>query len=134
MSYTKQTWSNGDVITESKLNHMEDGIKANDFDVFPINFYYDENTNEFSCGREWSEIAAEFDAHGYERMIGVFCGCYSCGASASYSHVYQRLESVSLAFWGNLVVNTSSFVLSVITITEEGITCVDTEYTITPNV
>ena len=26
MSYEKQNWKNGDVITETKLNHMEDGI------------------------------------------------------------------------------------------------------------
>lgn len=26
MSYTKQTWANGDVITAEKLNHIEDGI------------------------------------------------------------------------------------------------------------
>ena len=26
MSYTKQTWTNGDLITASKLNHIEDGI------------------------------------------------------------------------------------------------------------
>lgn len=26
MSYTKQTWNTGDVITAEKLNHMEDGI------------------------------------------------------------------------------------------------------------
>ena len=26
MAYEKQTWHTGDVITESKLNHMEDGI------------------------------------------------------------------------------------------------------------
>ena len=24
--YSKQTWKNGDVITEDKLNHIEDGI------------------------------------------------------------------------------------------------------------
>ena len=28
MSYSKQTWANGDIITASKLNHMEDGIEA----------------------------------------------------------------------------------------------------------
>ena len=28
MSYTKQTWQTGDVITADKLNHMEDGIAA----------------------------------------------------------------------------------------------------------
>lgn len=26
MSYEKQTWATGDTITETKLNHMEDGI------------------------------------------------------------------------------------------------------------
>ena len=26
MSYDKQTWQRGDVITANKLNHMEDGI------------------------------------------------------------------------------------------------------------
>lgn len=26
MSYEKQTWKNGDIITEDKLNHIEDGI------------------------------------------------------------------------------------------------------------
>lgn len=26
MAYEKQTWHTGDVITEGKLNHMEDGI------------------------------------------------------------------------------------------------------------
>ena len=29
MAYTKQTWSNGDVITKSKLDHIEDGIYDN---------------------------------------------------------------------------------------------------------
>ena len=28
MSYTKQTWANGDVITADKLNHIEDGINS----------------------------------------------------------------------------------------------------------
>ena len=27
MSYTKQTWANGDTITAEKLNHMESGIE-----------------------------------------------------------------------------------------------------------
>ena len=27
MSYEKQTWATGDVITAEKLNHMEDGIE-----------------------------------------------------------------------------------------------------------
>ena len=27
MSYTKQTWANGDVITADKLNHIENGVE-----------------------------------------------------------------------------------------------------------
>lgn len=29
MAYTKNTWNNGDVITKSKLDHIEDGIYDN---------------------------------------------------------------------------------------------------------
>lgn len=28
MSYTKQTWADGDIITANKLNHIEDGIAS----------------------------------------------------------------------------------------------------------
>lgn len=28
MSYEKQTWATGDIVTADKLNHMEDGISA----------------------------------------------------------------------------------------------------------
>ena len=34
MSYTKQTWATGDVITASKMNHMEDGIASGGAYVF----------------------------------------------------------------------------------------------------
>ena len=30
MSYTKQTWATGDVITANKMNHIEDGIADSD--------------------------------------------------------------------------------------------------------
>lgn len=33
MSYTKQTWATGDIITASKLNHIEDGIENSDYDL-----------------------------------------------------------------------------------------------------
>ena len=33
MSYTKQTWANGDIITAAKLNHMEDGIAGVEADA-----------------------------------------------------------------------------------------------------
>lgn len=59
MSYTKQTWANGDIITAAKLNHMEDGIVGTEADVadlksallsgaeedaiWHLGFYLDEN-------------------------------------------------------------------------------------------
>ena len=33
MSYTKQTWANGDIITAEKLNRMESGIEAAGYDL-----------------------------------------------------------------------------------------------------
>lgn len=33
MSYDKQTWQPGDVITAVKMNHMEDGIFNNGYDI-----------------------------------------------------------------------------------------------------
>lgn len=30
MAYTKQTWATGDIVTQEKMNHIEDGIAAND--------------------------------------------------------------------------------------------------------
>lgn len=33
MSYTKTTWSNGDVISAAKLNNAEGGIEANDLAI-----------------------------------------------------------------------------------------------------
>ena len=34
MSYTKQTWQTGDIITAEKLNHIEDGIEGlNGYDI-----------------------------------------------------------------------------------------------------
>ncbi len=37
MSYEKQTWANGDVITANKLNHMEDGIAGAGGGILKIN-------------------------------------------------------------------------------------------------
>lgn len=53
MSYEKQTWTNGDVITAEKLNHMEDGIagagggilKIDTSDFTPIVINGDEYTS-----------------------------------------------------------------------------------------
>ena len=43
MSYTKQTWANGDIITAAKLNHMEDGITANDGEIVDLKSAFNDN-------------------------------------------------------------------------------------------
>ena len=53
MSYEKQNWKNGDVITETKLNHMEDGI-ATGGGVFVVGGTIDGNT--MTLDHTWQEI------------------------------------------------------------------------------
>lgn len=36
MAYEKQTWTTGEVITQEKLNHMEDGIASDGVEVIKI--------------------------------------------------------------------------------------------------
>lgn len=36
MSYNKQTWVNGDIITADKLNHIEDGVESASNEVFIV--------------------------------------------------------------------------------------------------
>lgn len=52
MSYTKQTWNTGDVITAQKLNHMEDGI-AN-CGLFVVTITNDDGN--YSCDKTNEEI------------------------------------------------------------------------------
>lgn len=54
MSYEKQTWNTGDIITATKLNHIEDGI-ANV--ILIVNSIYDEDTEIEALDKTWQEIA-----------------------------------------------------------------------------
>ena len=44
MSYEKQTWASGDVITAEKLNHIEGGVANND-DSAPLFVYFEGTVN-----------------------------------------------------------------------------------------
>lgn len=54
MSYEKQTWATGDTITETKLNHMEDGI-ATGGGVLVVNL----DMQTMALDHTWQEV---FDA------------------------------------------------------------------------
>ena len=53
MAYEKQTWTTGEVITETKLNHMEDGIAGGGGLV--VAFHFDENDELFHCINKTAE-------------------------------------------------------------------------------
>ena len=58
MAYEKQTWHTGDVITEGKLNHMEDGIAAA-YEVMMLTITVDTsdpNETKYILSKTWKEI------------------------------------------------------------------------------
>ncbi len=58
--YEKQTWHTGDVITEEKLNHMEDGIASSR--MFFVGSTYDESTQIGTLDKTYKEIVDAFNA------------------------------------------------------------------------
>lgn len=64
MSYSKQTWANGDVITAEKLNHIEDGVYANSQSggALIVNASYDDQTGTETLDKTYTEIKAAIDA------------------------------------------------------------------------
>ena len=58
MSYEKQTWVNGEVITDNKLNHMEDGI-ANAGGLI-LHATYDSSEERTVLDKTWQEINDAF--------------------------------------------------------------------------
>ena len=64
MSYTKQTWHTGDTITDTKLNHMEDGIESasgGGGSTFVITATYDEQEDTVNLDKTWNEIKTAYD-------------------------------------------------------------------------
>lgn len=89
MSYEKQTWATGDVITAEKLNHMEDGIAGGTLVIGGFS-YSDNNELTGTSDKTWQEI--------YNAMVaGVRCvvviagtdGCSQLTITASF-HVGGR--------------------------------------------
>lgn len=57
MAYTKNTWTDGDIVSSAKLNHMEDGI-ANAESVFIVGGVSlgEGGTLEGTLDKTWQEI------------------------------------------------------------------------------
>lgn len=58
MAYEKQEWKTGDVITEGKLNHMEDGIANGGGGSEALLVGFDILLNKFD--KTWNEINTAF--------------------------------------------------------------------------
>lgn len=58
MSYEKQTWVNGEVITANKLNHMEDGIeRASEIGLEFVEIPCTRDSNgRLTLGKTWQEL------------------------------------------------------------------------------
>jgi len=59
MSYEKQTWNNGDIISAEKLNHIEDGIESSGTgsgNVFIVNCTNDKDHTEYVLDKTWEQI------------------------------------------------------------------------------
>lgn len=68
MAYEKQTWQTGDVITQEKLNHMEDGIAdagGDSFlnDVMWINFTTNDGKT-FSADKTYQQVQEQLFTNG----------------------------------------------------------------------
>ena len=56
MSYEKQTWANGDVITATGLNHMEDGIAGAGGVVFIVTKTWDDDASTYKLDKTYNQI------------------------------------------------------------------------------
>ena len=93
MSYEKQTWANGDVITAEKLNHMEDGIAGAGGLVVRASLV-DESTPYYVLDKTYSEILAAYT----NRQNITFWGCFDDGDAIVYNtFILSEMRHLSIA-------------------------------------
>lgn len=105
MAYSKQTWADGDVITASKLNHMEDGIESaaesggssssNEMVVQVVKTYVN-NQLSYQLNKSYGEIYNAFRAGTHVYVVyEVFTGATEM-ANPNQSYALSRGEVVSI--------------------------------------
>ena len=63
MSYDKNTWQTGDVVTSEKLNHMEQGIEsASGGGVFVVSASLDSEVGGYILSETWQTIYNAMDS------------------------------------------------------------------------
>ena len=66
MSYIKQTWVDGDIVTAEKMNHIEDGVEEGTLVVYLVE-QVGENT--FSIDKTFNEIANFIKSGNYNIIL-----------------------------------------------------------------
>lgn len=57
MAYEKHQWQNGEIINATKLNHIEDGIEGNTYNLVTITWHQDTETYTSNI-TSWDELQA----------------------------------------------------------------------------
>ena len=87
--YEKQTWKTGDVITESKLNHMEDGIADSGGSGGGIMYVQiSETETEYTLDKTWNEIMNAVNN-------GMYCVAVKSDANVNIKEFYGLSEMFS---------------------------------------
>ena len=94
MAYNKQTWANGDVVTATKLNHIEDGIAAGGALVV--------NDVNGTLDKTWQEI------HDAAPLVwlanqALYCPCFMCGSDdghySAYFFYYDDIQGTTITLY-----------------------------------
>lgn len=96
MSYTKQTWATGDVITADKMNHMEDGI-AEGGGFLAVEMDVDSQSLVAVLNKTWNEIAEASLAVTKDNSGGIISFLYAGNCSSSegvYEVSFINLEGI----------------------------------------
>ena len=99
MSYEKQTWANGDVITAEKLNHIEDGVASASGEEYVVTFTEISGSSggAFTSDKTATEAKAAYDAG--QKVVGVISGqdylgvaldCYDAGEDSEVPYLWFK--------------------------------------------
>lgn len=102
MAYEKQTWTTGEVITQEKLNHMEDGIANAGVGIMVVHFSGVPNSTSITADKTRGEIIQAFDAG----MVVI--GFYAIEEADVYYADFVKCQTGGLSF----TINSDNYGLS----------------------
>ena len=99
MAYTPTTWATGDIVTASKLNNMESGIVASDYDlVIKIECASGTNPTYQDCSVISGTIAA-FEQKALDKEIATgIAVIYKSFNSAVTDYIVCPIEEITIGY------------------------------------